>query len=55
MTLKQLFIKVYYNASVKRAGERVYVKVHVRSAAISTHAIPYLDPSRNVYIVTYGM
>ena len=47
-TLKKLFVKVYYNVSVKRAGERVYVKVHVRNAAISTHAIPYLDPSKNV-------
>lgn len=48
MPLKNLFIKVYYNVSVKQAGKRIYVKVHVRNAAISTHAIPHLDPSRNV-------
>lgn len=48
MTLKKMFIKVYYNVSVKGAGKRVYVKVHERNAAISTHAFPHLDPSRNV-------
>lgn len=48
MTLKNLFIKVYYNVSVKRAGKRVYVNVHMRNAAIGKHAIPHLDPSRNV-------
>lgn len=48
MTLRKMFTKVYYNVSVKRAGKRVYVKVHVRNAAISTHAIPHLDPRRNV-------
>lgn len=46
--LEKLFIKVYYNVSVKRAGKRVYVEVHVRNAAISRHAVPHLDPGRNV-------